>query len=149
VCLSKLCVRIRMGPEGCFRDWRRFIEHLDGHGWSGKEVDRPYGSVRTFRTPVTILFLQSPRVHTSGVSGPKSQASSNRFTRAEEDVLGASFNTQSQVSDIPGVSSCAALSKYTVSLQAQSKDPDIHPLLASTEELLTSFNTQTKDQDIY
>ena len=87
-------------------------------------------SIRDTPMPGTILFLQAPRVHTSGVSGPQPQAASNRFARAEEAVLGASFNTQSQAPDIPGASSRAALSKYTVSLQAQSKAPDIHPDLS-------------------
>jgi hypothetical protein len=55
-------------------------------------------SIRHTPMPGTILFLQAPRVHTSGVSGPQPQA----FARAEEAVLGASFNTQSQAPDSGG-----------------------------------------------
>ena len=91
-------------------------------------------SIRHTPMPGTFSFLQAPRVHTSGVSGPQPQASSNRVARAEEAVLGASFNEQSQEPDIPGVSSRAVFSIYTVSLQTQSKATDIHPLRASTEE---------------
>ncbi len=55
-------------------------------------------SIRHTPMPGTILFLQAPRVHTSGVSGPQPQA----FARAEEAVLGAPFNTQSQAPDSGG-----------------------------------------------
>ena len=85
-------------------------------------------SIRHTPMTGTISSLQPPRVYTSGVSGPQSQAASSRVARAEEAVLGASFNVQSQTPDIPGASSRAAFSKYTVSLQAHSKAPDIHPL---------------------
>jgi len=76
---------------------------------------------------VTILSLQARRVHTSGVAGPQPHAASNRIARAEEAVLVASFNVQSQASDIPVVSSRA------VSLRAY------------MEELSASFNTQDQD----
>ena len=82
---------------------------------------------------------------TPGASGPKPQAAFHLFARPEETALGVSFNSQSQVPDIPGISSRAAISQYTASLQTQSKDPDI-PLLslyAYTEELSDSFNTQS------
>ena len=75
---------------------------------------------------------------------PNPPAFSQRFVRAEEDVLGVSFNVQSQTPDITGTSSREAFSFYEPSLQTQSKSPDIQfsSLCSSTEELLASFNAQ-------
>ncbi len=64
---------------------------------------------------------QDPRFYTPAVCGPKPHAVSNHVARAEEVVLDVSFNTQSQVSDIPGTSSRTAFSEYAASLQVQSK----------------------------
>jgi len=101
--------------------------------------------------PVTnhIPILQPPTFYIPGAPGPKSHAAPQRFVRPKEVALGVSFNTQSQATDIPGISSCAAFSQYSASLQAQSKVPDIHflSLSASTEELLASFNTQDQAPD--
>jgi hypothetical protein len=82
---------------------------------------------------------------------------SNRVVRTEEDDLGVSFNTQSKTPDIPGSLSSDVLSQYLTSLQTQTKVPDIQvnvrgldlglSLLESTEELLTSFNTQDQTPD--
>ena len=110
-------------------------------------------SIRHTPMPGTTSFIQAPRVHTSGLSGPQSQATSNRFARAEEAVLGASFNTQSHAPDIPGASSRAALRASTeellASFNAQAKAPDIHllSLRASMEELSASFNAQDQAPD--
>ena len=95
-------------------------------------------------------LLQVPSFyHTLGVLGPKSPAFSQGFVRAEETDLGVSFNAQSQVPDIPGISSHEAFSYYTSSLQTQSKVPDIQflSLRAFTEELLASFNAQDQADD--
>ena len=84
---------------------------------------------------------QAPRLsHTPGAPDPKSKVAPQLFPRAAEAVLGISFNTQSQVPNIPGIPLRASISRYLVSLQAQSKAPDI-PMLSlrtSSEELLVS-----------
>ena len=80
--------------------------------------------------------------------GPKPHAFSHRFARAGEAALGF-FQHPAQAPDIPGISTRAAISQYTASLQAQSKAPDI-PLLslrASMEDLLVSFNAQAQAPD--
>jgi hypothetical protein len=95
-------------------------------------------------------ILQSPSFyHTPGTLGPKPSAFSHHFVRTEEVTLGVSFNTQSKVPDIPGISSREAFSFYTASLETQSKAPDIHFCLlhTSTEELLVSFNAQDEAPD--
>jgi hypothetical protein len=75
------------------------------------------------------------------------QAAPHLFQRAAEVALGVSFNDQSQTSDIPGVSSRAPFFRHTVSVQAQSKAPDICSVRAYTEELLASFNVQAQAPD--
>ena len=84
-----------------------------------------------------------------GVHDPQTHAFSHRFACAEEDVLGVSFNDQSQESDIPGISTRVAILQCTSSLQDQSKVPDIPLLLLreSTEEFLASFNAQDQAPD--
>ena len=58
-------------------------------------------------------LLQTPRFsHTLSSLGPKSRAVGQLFLHTVEVVLGVSFNTQSQVTDIPGISSRNALSVY-------------------------------------
>jgi hypothetical protein len=62
-------------------------------------------------------ILQDPSFyHTLGALGPKPPAFSQHFVRAEESALGVSFNDQSQVPDIPGISSRVAFSFYADSL---------------------------------
>ena len=83
-------------------------------------------------------LLQAPRfLHTLGVLGPKSHPPSQLFLHTPEVDLGVSFNAQSQVSDIPGISSHNALSLYLGSFNVQSKAPDIpaQSLRASIQEL--------------
>jgi hypothetical protein len=95
-------------------------------------------------------ILQDPTFYnTLETLGPKPPAFSQNFVRAEEAVLGVSFNAQSQVPDIPGISSRVAFSFYTSSLQVQSKIPDIQflSLRVFTEELLASFNAQDQTDD--
>ncbi len=113
-------------------------------------------SIRYTPTPGTIFTTLSPqalRFHTPGTSDPQSLATSNHVVRTEQTVLRVSLNTQSQATDIPVVSSRAAFSRCAVSLQDQSKVPDLHSLSSSTEELwsssLSSFNTQSKVPDIH
>ncbi len=69
--------------------------------------------------------------------------------RAEEAVLGASFNAQSQAPDIPGVSLHGASSPYAASLQAQSLVSAIQLVLLREymEELSVSFNAQDQAPD--
>ena len=108
-------------------------------------------------TQHTLLFgtifsplLQDPRFsHTLGALGPKPHAACHLFLRAAEAVLDVSFNTQSQVPDIPGISSLNALSVYFGSFNAQSKAPDILSLSlsASIQELSASFNAQDQAPD--
>jgi hypothetical protein len=57
--------------------------------------------------------------------GPKTQVFPHLFTRTEEEVLGVSFNVQSQSPDIPLISTRNALSIYTGSFNSQSRVPDI------------------------
>ena len=64
-----------------------------------------------FITPKSSLFHTRPFYL-------QPHAASNRITRAEEAVLGASFNAQSQAPDIPGVLLHAASSRYATFLQA-------------------------------
>jgi hypothetical protein len=85
--------------------------------------------------------------HVLGALGPMPQAAPHLFQRAAEVALGVSFNAQSQARDIPGVSPRAFLLRHTVSLQAQSKAPDILSLRAYTEELLASLNAQAQAPD--
>jgi hypothetical protein len=75
------------------------------------------------------------------------QAAPHLFQGAAEVALGVSFNSQSQTPDIPGVSSRAPFLRHTVSVQAQSKAPDICSLRAYTEELLASLNAQAQAPD--
>jgi hypothetical protein len=95
-------------------------------------------------------ILQDPTFYnTLGALGPNPPAFSEHFVRAEEAALGVSFNAQSQVPDIPGISSCAVFFFYEASLKAQSKAPDIQflSLRVFTEDLLTSFNTKDQVDD--
>ena len=95
--------------------------------------------IRHTPMPGTILSLQAPRVHTSGVSGPQPQAASNRIARAEEAVLGASFNAQSQAPDIPGASSRAAsLRAYMEELSASSNAQHQALMIPKLRMILTS-----------
>ena len=100
-------------------------------------------------TPGTTLSPQPPSFYTPGVFGLQSYAASNRFARAEEAVLGAPFNAQSQAPDIPGVSLHAASSPYAASLQAQSLVSAIQLVLLREymEELSVSFNAQDQAPD--
>ncbi len=77
-----------------------------------------------------------------GALVPKTQAVFQHFVRVVETTLGDSFNTQSQVPDIPGISSHNAFDVYFGSLDAQSKAPDIPSpsLCASIQEPSVSFN---------
>ena len=52
--------------------------------------------------------LQAPSFYTPVAFGLQPHAASNRIARAEEAVLGVSFNAQSQAPDIPDVSLHAA-----------------------------------------
>ena len=112
-------------------------------------------SIRYTPMTGTPSFIQAPRVHTSGVSGPQPRAASNRFARAEEAALGVSLNAQSQAPDIPGVSSRAAyplrayMHELLASFNAQATAPDIHflSLRAYMEDLLASFNAQEQAPD--
>jgi len=75
---------------------------------------------RTYRVSRRVVssrygFLQAPSFYTPGVFGLQSHTTSNRIVRAEEAVLGVSFNTQSQVPDIPDVSLHTTYSRYTTS----------------------------------
>ena len=49
--------------------------------------------------------------------------------------------------DMPGVSSCADFLRHTLSLQTQSRAPDIISLLAYSEQLLGSLNAQVQAPD--
>ena len=92
-------------------------------------------------------ILQAPRLsHTLGALGPKPHATSQLFLRAAEAALGASFNTQSQAPDIPGISSRNQLTQYLGSFNAQSKAPDIPApsLRVSIQKLSVSFNSKSK-----
>ena len=95
-------------------------------------------------------ILQAPSFyHVLGSLGSKPSAFSQHFVLAEEAALDVSFNAQSQVPDIPGISSRAVFSLCTASLQSQVKTPDIQflSLCVSTEELLASFNAQDEAPD--
>jgi hypothetical protein len=96
-----------------------------------------------------ILSLQAPSFYTTGAFGLQPHAASNRIARAEEAVLGSSFNAQSQAPDIPGVTLHAASSRYAVSLQAQSLASGIRlvSLRAYMEELSASFNAHDQAPD--
>ncbi len=93
--------------------------------------------------------LQAPSFYTPGAFGLQPHAASNRIARAEEAVLGVSFNAQSQAPDIPDVSLHAATSRYATSFQAQSLASDIQvvSLRAYMEELSASFNAQDQAPD--
>jgi hypothetical protein len=97
----------------------------------------------------TILSLQAPTFYTTGAFGLQPHAASNRIARVEEDVLDASFNTQSQSPDIPGVTLNDVCSWYEASVQVQSLVSDILLLsfLANMEEFSTSFNSQDQVPD--
>jgi hypothetical protein len=75
------------------------------------------------------------------------QTDPHLFQRTAEITLGVSSNAQSQAPDIPGASSHALLLRHTVSLQSQSKTPDILSLREYTEEFLTSLNAQAQTPD--
>jgi hypothetical protein len=94
----------------------------------------------------TILSLQSPSFYTPGVFGLHPHTVSNHIARAEEAVLGASFNAQSQAPDIPGFLLHDVSSRYTTSL-----DLDFHlvSFRVYMEELSVSFNTQDQAPDSY
>jgi hypothetical protein len=93
--------------------------------------------------------LQDPSFYTPGVFDLQPHAASNRIARAEEAVLGVSFNAQSQAPDIPDVSLHAATSRYATSFQAQSLASNIQvvSLRAYMEELSASFNAQDQAPD--
>ena len=84
-----------------------------------------------------------------GALGPKPHAVCQLFLRVAEAALGVSFNAQSQVPDIPGISSHNALVVYFGSFNAQSKAPDITSmsLRASIQKLTVSFNVQDQAPD--
>jgi hypothetical protein len=97
----------------------------------------------------TILSPQAPTFYTTAAFGLQPHAASNRIARAEEAVLGASFNAQSQAPDIPGVMLHAVSSRYAASVQAQSLASDILlvSLRAYMEELSASFNAHDQAPD--
>jgi hypothetical protein len=91
---------------------------------------------------------KAPRLaHALGFLGPMTQAAPRLFQRAAEVALGVSFNAQSQAPDIPGASSRSPFLWHTVSVQTQSKAPDICSLRAYTEDLLASLNAQAQAPD--
>jgi hypothetical protein len=71
------------------------------------------------------------------------------LVRVEETVLGASFNVQSQVTDIPGVSLYTSSSRYTPSLQTHSLTSDVQcvSLREYMEDLSSSFNNHHQVPD--
>jgi hypothetical protein len=93
--------------------------------------------------------LQDPSFYTPGSFDLQSHGTSNHSTRPEDPVLGVSFNTQSQSSDIPDVSLHNDSSRYATSFQDQSLVSDIQvvSLRVYMEEISASFNTQDQVPD--
>ncbi len=99
-------IRIRMGPEGCFRAWRRLIGSLDGHGCSGKCFSRRFHRARGPRSDVSrqtrhrhfffwfdnffFLFKLEPLCDSPFRNGPWSQLAASVGPRGHGDL--APFN---------------------------------------------------------
>jgi hypothetical protein len=72
--------------------------------------------IRNARSLGTNVFHKAPRLaHALGALGLLPQAAPQHFQRAAEVALGVSLNAQSQVPDIPGVSSRAVFLRHTAS----------------------------------